>query len=55
VDDTAYLKLMLNNKKLKLEYLNDEHRIAIAIYNTKKEMLMEEINSIEKQLHYEDK
>lgn len=50
-----YLKLMLKDKNLKLQHLHDEHRTAIAVYNAKKEMLIHEINSIEKQLNYDGK
>jgi hypothetical protein len=55
VNHEEYLKLMLKDKNLKLQHLHDEHRIAIAVYNAKREMFIDEIDSIEKQLHYDGK
>jgi hypothetical protein len=52
--DAEYLKLMLKDKKLKLEYLHEEHRIAIAVYNAKREFLITEIDSIDNQINYKE-
>ena len=45
-----YLKQSLTSKKLELENLNINHRIAIAEYNARKEMISKQIDSIEIQL-----
>jgi len=44
-----FIDILLKDKKLKLEYLHEEHRIAIAVYNAKREMLMSDIDTLEKQ------
>lgn len=44
-----FIKLILDNKKMILEHLNEEHKIDIAVYNTKKQMLMADIELLEKQ------
>jgi hypothetical protein len=41
---------MLNDKKLRLELLNVRHQVNIAVYETKREFFIDEINSLEKQL-----
>ena len=46
----GYLKQTLKTKKIELENLKISHRIAIAKYDTKKEMLISQIDSLEKQL-----
>jgi hypothetical protein len=45
-----YLKQILRTKQMELENLKISHRIAIAEYDTKKEMLNNQIDSIERQL-----
>jgi hypothetical protein len=50
VEHGEYLEVMLKDKNLKLEQLREEHRIAIAVYKAKSEMLISERDSIEKQL-----
>lgn len=54
ISHEEYLKRILNSKKNELEQLNISHRIDIATYETKKEMLCKEINSIENQLISQD-
>lgn len=48
-----YLELMLRSKKYALDELNVSHRINIATYEAKKDMLFKEIHSIEMQLESE--
>jgi hypothetical protein len=50
VTHEEYLKQMLKSKKMELEHVEIDHRIAIAEHNVKKKMLYEQINSIERQL-----
>jgi hypothetical protein len=50
MDHSEYLKRILATKKIELENVNIEHRIIIAEYKTKKELLQELIDSLEKQL-----
>lgn len=50
IDHKEYLERVLKSKKLKLEQLKIEHRINIATYETKVDMLHDEIASIENQL-----
>lgn len=45
-----YLKQILSSKKMELRELNIKSRIAIAEFNAKREMLEQQIYSIEKQL-----
>ena len=45
-----YLKRQLADKKTKLDRLESQHQVDIAIYNTKKELLMSDIDSIESHL-----
>jgi hypothetical protein len=45
-----YLKQMVKSKKIELENLNIKNMIAIAEYNARKEMVIEQLNSIERQL-----
>jgi hypothetical protein len=48
MNDRDYLKMMLKDKQLKLEYLHMQ--IHIAVHESKKEMLISEIDSLERQL-----
>lgn len=52
MDHEAYLKLMLKDKKLKLESLHIKHQVSQAIFEATRDFYIDEINSIEKQLHY---
>lgn len=45
-----YLKKTLDSKKIEMENLKISHRIALAEYEVKKEMLYGQIYSIENQL-----
>jgi hypothetical protein len=45
-----YLKIMLRDKKLKLEHLQMKQQVDMAIFETKRDMLIAERDSIEKQL-----
>lgn len=49
--DSKYLELQLRSKKLELAEVQVQHRIAIATYATKVDMLQAQIDSIEKQLN----
>lgn len=44
----AFLKIILRDKKIKLDHLHETHRINIAVYNAKREMLMNDIEALEK-------
>lgn len=48
--EEKFLKLLLKDKKNKLEYFHQQHRVDIAIYNTKTEMLRADIDMLEKEL-----
>jgi hypothetical protein len=50
VDHEAYLKLMVKDKKLKLEHLHMKQQVNQAIFETKRDMLIEELSSLETQL-----
>jgi hypothetical protein len=50
ISHEQYLKQTLKSSKIELESLNTRHQVAIAEYNTKKAMLMKQIESIERQL-----
>jgi hypothetical protein len=41
---------MLKDKKLKLEHLHVKHQVNQAIFEAKRDALIEDVNSIEKQL-----
>jgi hypothetical protein len=45
-----FVKLLLKDKKLKLEYLHEQHKIAIAVYEAKRQLIMSDIDTLEKQL-----
>lgn len=49
-DNDEYLKRILNSKKIELESLHINHRICIAEFEAKKEMLNKDIDSLESQL-----
>lgn len=53
--DTAILKDMLKNKKMILESIKIDHRVAIAIHNKECEMLINDINFLERKLEDESK
>lgn len=46
-----YLKLILKDKQLKLQYLHKQHEINIAVYEAKRQMIMTDIDNLEKQLN----
>jgi hypothetical protein len=46
----TYLKAQLESKKLWLNYLSEQHRIDIAVFNAKREIIQSEIDAMEKQL-----
>jgi len=50
ISNEEYLKNILSTAKLILQELEIVHRIEIATYESKKEMLRNQINSIESQL-----
>jgi hypothetical protein len=50
INHEEYLKQVLETKKMELQNLNINRRIAIGVYEAKKEMFMSQIHSIEKQL-----
>lgn len=54
MEHEAYLKMMLKDKKLKLEALHIKQQVNQAIFETKRDYLIEEINSLEKQVHYDE-
>lgn len=43
----TYLQRQLRDKQLRLENLKEQHRIDIAVYNAKKEMLNSDIDYLE--------
>jgi len=45
-----YLKQQLKMKKSELEFVKEQHKINVAIYETKADMLEKEIYSLEQQL-----
>jgi hypothetical protein len=55
MDHEEYLKLMIKDKTLKLDELHVNHQIHIAVFETKRDMLIDEINSIEEQLRHDGK
>lgn len=42
------LKLMLDSKKKKLQHLHEQYAISVAVYETKREMLIADIDLLEK-------
>lgn len=46
----AYLKTILRDKQLKLDVLRMENQKHIAVFQAKEEMLVKDIESIDKQL-----
>lgn len=50
LSNEAYLNTILRDKKLQLEVLHVKNQVDVAIYNTKKEALISDISSLEKQL-----
>lgn len=51
--DKDFLKMILQSDKITLKELEVEHRINIAVYNARKEILQNRIDSLEKQLTME--
>lgn len=49
-DNKRYLENTLRTAKMKLQNAKVEHRIAIAVFDNKQELLQEQIDSIERQL-----
>lgn len=43
----TYLQRQLEDKRRKLDYLSEQHRIDIAVFNAKKEMLNSDIDYLE--------
>lgn len=50
IEHGEYLQRKLDSLKMELENLNIEHRINIAKYETKKEMIQKDIDGLERQL-----
>jgi len=50
ISNDKYLENILHTAKLELKELEVKHRIEIAIYETRKEILRKQIDSIELQL-----
>jgi hypothetical protein len=50
ISHEEYLKQILKSKKIEVENLNINNMIAIAEYNARKEMIIQQMNSIERQL-----
>lgn len=50
VSHEEYMRRLLGAKKIEYENLEIEHRIAIAVYNARKDMITKQIHSIERQL-----
>jgi hypothetical protein len=50
MDDNEYLKLILKDKKLKLEHLHVENQKHISVFESKRDMLISDIESLEKQI-----
>lgn len=50
ISNKEYLERILSSNKMELKELEIKHRIAIAEYNTKRELYQNQINSIELQL-----
>lgn len=50
VTNEQYLKDVLKSKKLELENLQIDNQVRLAVHNTKKDMLYQQIDSITKQL-----
>jgi hypothetical protein len=50
ITDKTYLEQQLRTKKIELDNVKIEHRIALAVYEVKKEMLNSQIDSLERQL-----
>ena len=48
-----FIKLILKEKKLILQALHDEHMTAIAVYGAKRQMMISDIDILEK--HISDK
>ena len=45
-----YVERLLIDKKLKLESLHEQHRIAVAVYEAKQDMLTRDIDMFEQEL-----
>ncbi len=45
-----FIELLLQDKKLKLEFLAEEHRKAIAVYEASRDMLNRDISIYESEL-----
>lgn len=50
MEDRKYLELKKQSFKMEIDNLDVEHRINIAKYNTKRECMVKEFDSISKQL-----
>lgn len=50
--DADFLRMLHKDRTIKLKYLHEQHQIAIAVYNAKKEMLISEIDVLENHLNY---
>lgn len=46
-----YLNDILSSKRNELKNIKTEHKIAIAVFNTKSELIKDQIDSIERQLN----
>lgn len=45
-----YVERLLNDRKLHLESLHERHRIAVAVYEAKRDMLIRDIDMFEHEL-----
>lgn len=50
IEHGEYLRRKLGSRKIELENLNIEHRVNIAKYETKKELIQKDIDALERQL-----
>lgn len=46
-----FIKLLLNDKKNKLKQLQEEYKISVAVYESKRELVMSDIDTLEKQIN----
>ncbi len=45
-----FIKQLLKHKKIELDRLHLEHEISIAVYNAKRQMLMSDVDVLEKKI-----
>lgn len=54
IDHKEYLERLLLSRQLELDELNIQHRVNIAVYNEKREMISKQIHSLNIQLEKEN-